>query len=519
MSKGKYLTQTGARRILNLTAQELDQLISTGQITGFVKIVDQRRVFMLEAESVERLRKEWSKNLTLRATSRYLGICQIYTSMLVQHSFLTSTRVSSVVHRNMWQVEKTHLESFLVDVLSRAKRVHAVPIRKFRQFNDLIEGLSLRLATVCWGIHTLIDDILHGVITPTCVGRAKTLDDLYFPRQKVKQYVRMKLAGTATERITLAQGIKEHEFRRSQLYFWATKGLIKTQHGEGERVQCRVVTAKAIVAFTSKYIDAVKLFQETGIPIWLIVRTLKSQNVYPVSGKSVDGSSRYLFRRIDLAKLDLKKILDTSRVRPREKYYQLPHSVDSQGAAKILSVPKKTIAEMVNNGVLTPYSDSSKTPGEYLFNRTSIERFVGQFVNLNNLISAGAAAEILRTRALRRQWIKTGYLKYETSNDGKIEFLIKSDVEKIARFLNSVVNRQQAEKILGVSGHFINALCREWLRPTQNPYPRAFRDTIYLRADFEKLRSEFGFNGKKLLSKLSDPNRNGMCRSRLPVTQ
>jgi hypothetical protein len=174
---------------------------------------------------------------------------------------------------------------------------------------------------------------------------------------------------------------------------------------------------------------------------------------------------------------------------------------------------------MVNNGVLTPYLHTPKTPGEYLFNRSSIERFVGQFVNLSNLISAGAAAEILRTRALRRQWIKPGYLKYETSKDGKIEFLIKSDVEKIARFLNSVVNRQQAEKILGVSGHFINALCREWIRPIQNPYPRAFQDTLFLRDDFEKLRSEFGFNGKKLLSKLSGANRNGIRRSRLPVTQ
>src|SRR5215216_1046586 len=167
---------------------------------------------------------------------------------------------------------------------------------------------------------------------------------------------------------------------------------------------------------------------------------------------------------------------------------------------------------------------NTQRAGEYLFNRSLIERFVGRFTDLTNLISSRVAAKILQvTQCSIYGWIKSGYLKYQISCDRKKRFLIKSEVEHIASFMNSIVTRPEAAIMLGVSREYIKTILRrERLNPINNPYPLAFPHIIYSRSDFESLRRYYrdaGRNANGVRGLFSFRKQNLLLASRLPITQ
>jgi hypothetical protein len=512
-STGRYLTRMVALKILKVDVPVIDQLISSGKLKGVVRTACQRRGFILEAESVERLRQEWTHSVSLLTASKYLGITKLQTLTLVGHSLLIGTNVLSGDTGQLWRFDTTHLDKFLSNVFACAKTVHSVSADLMWRFRNLVDALCVWLVTTSWGIHTLIDDILTGVIIPQCLCLKKpVLNDLYFSREDIKRYVRTKLTGQTIERIRLAEETTEHGFKSQVLYFLAHKGFIKTETRSEEGIQCRVITAKAVMAFKAHYIGQDKLSREIGTSRAFLVRALRSRKIDPVSGKSVDGGPCYIYRREDILNLDLKKLKGS-------------HVVDSRRAAEILSLKKKTIAHLVKNGVLRPYSKNSQRAGEYLFSRTYIEALVGQFVDLTNLISPTVAAKVLQVPpcTIYGKWIRSGYLKYEISSDRKRKFLVRSDVEQIASFMNSIVTRAEAAIILGVCPSYIKTIVRrEQLKRIKNPYPLSFPYIIYSRSDFEKLRGYYrdaGQNVKGVPVRLSFRKRNLILASRLPVTQ
>jgi hypothetical protein len=201
------------------------------------------------------------------------------------------------------------------------------------------------------------------------------------------------------------------------------------------------------------------------------------------------------------------------------------HTVHTQGAAKILSLTRGSVVQLVRNGTLKPYSESGKTRDRYLFNRTYVERLRGQFSDLTNLLSPTVAAEILQLAKtkLYGRWIKTGYLQYETSSDGKMRFLVKSRVDQIADFMNSIVTRAEAAALLSVPWWHIERFEHKGiLKQIRNPYPRAYWTTIYSRTDVENLRGSSkevaSYKKKVSKSRLSIRKRNLILSSHQLIT-
>lgn len=511
-STGRYVTKMATQRILKVDLPVIDQLISSGMLRGVIRATGKRRDFILEAESVERLRREWAQSLSLPLASKYLGIRPPQTLMLVKHSLLIGTNILSGDSGQLWRFDMADLDKLLSNVFARAKKVRSVPVDQMWRFRSLVDALCICLVTASWGIHTLIDDILSGVIVPHCRYIKKpALNDLYFSRDDIKRYIRTKLDEKSTEPIRLAEGTNERLYNSSTLYFLAQKGFIKTERRSVQGVQCQVITAKAILAFKSRYVGADELSCEIRTSGAGVVRALKYRKMFPVSGRSVDGGPLYIYKRKDVLHLKIKK--------------KGSHIVDSREAAEILSVKKKTVVQLVKNGVLTRYSEPPERAGEYFFNRSFIERFVGRFVDLTNLLSTAVAAKILQINqsSIYCRWIKNGYLKYQISCDRKKRFLVRSEVEHIATFLNSVVTRPEAAIMLGVSPEYIKTILRrERLKPINNPYPLAFPLRIYSRSDFETLRRYYrdaGRNANGVRRPYSIRKQNLLLASRLPVTQ
>lgn len=518
---GKYLSRVAACTILKLDAPVLENLITKGKLKGLIRSSGRRRVFLVEAASVETLKAERERYLTVRTASKLLGIMQLDVLRLVDNSLLNAARGPSIDNHDTWHFERTTIDDFLSTVFTRIVECKPRSQKSLRGLNDVLVSLTIALSSVGWGVQHLVRDILEGAMIPRAVAPSKNgLARLLFSKQEIKQYLKTKLTGKPDETFRLDTEGRGLPFKPRTLHFLAHKKLIETKVKTHKGLRCRMITRNAILIFTSKYVAAGSVAREVGTRTEHLIQVLKSHKVYPISGPSIDGGPQYFLRRTDLAALTLKDL--GLRLDKRKR----SHTVNAQGAAKILSLTKGSVVQLVRNGTLRPYSESGKTRVEYLFNRTYVERLRGQFSDLTNLLSPTVAAEILQLAKtkLYKKWIRTGYLRYETSKDRKTRFLVKSTVDRIACFMNSIVTRAEASALLGVPWYHVERFVQKGLlRPVRNPYRRAYWNLTYSRADVENLRGSDGeavsYTRKGSRPRLSIRKRNPILATRLAITR
>ena len=214
--------------------------------------------------------------------------------------------------------------------------------------------------------------------------------------------------------------------------------------------RCKVITREAIVSFKSEYRLGIEMAHEIGTSMNSLLLALQKLDVHPVSGKSVDGGPRYIFRRRDLDHINLKKIISLI---PTKATCKQSRSINSSEAAKMLNMPKSAILQLVENDVLRPYPESLDSARGYSFHRNYIEGFKGQFRNLLELISLKAAAKLLHLSVgnLHVRWVKTGCLSYEISKDGTKRFLRRADIDGLVSVMGSFVTARDAARSFPVS--------------------------------------------------------------------
>ena len=488
--KSKCISRAQASKILNIDPLVIDGLISSGALTGVVRNTGGRRHFLVVAASVERFKFERGRHLSLRDASKLLGLSKLDVIRLIENSLLTAVQGPSVDHRETWKFDQTSLNEFVGNMLSRTVKPTLGAVNSLRTFSNVLDTLTVRLSSIGWGIHAFVKDILSGFITPIDQSPSKPgLSCLLFSRQDVELYVKNALADEA-ECLQLEGGIAGHGFKAKTLYFLARKGLIETKREKHGRLKLRIITRDAIRRFESSYVPAGRVARELSTRSNFLIRVLMSHQVYPVSGKSVDAGPQYIFRRADIASLNLKELIRSFPTLRMDKRKQ-SRSIDSAEAANILSVRKEVVSDLVRNGVLKPCVEFPRKRDKYLFNRTYIKGHERQFRDLAALLSLNAAAQLLNisVKVLRERWLKKDYLVYEISKDGKKKFLRRSEVERIASFTSAVVSRGDAAALLDLPWWRIQALeSKGKLKPIANPYPRALGNQIYLKADVKNLR-------------------------------
>jgi len=521
----KYLSKTKASAILKLDVSLVDNLISKGKLKGLIRSSRRRKIFLIEAASVETFKNERERYLPLKKASKLLGIKQLDVLRLVDNSLLNAARGPSIDNNDTWQFEEATINEFLSTVFSKIVKSNPRIGKDLRGLNDVSRSLTITLSSVGWGVQHLVEDILQGVVIPRAEASSKNgLARLLFCKQDIQQYLKTKLTGKPRETFKLDTEGRGLPFKPTTLHFLAHKKLIKTRVKTHKGLRCRLITREAILNFTARYVAAGSVAREIGTRTEHLIQVLKSHKIYPISGPSIDGGPQYFLSRTDLTALNPKDLVIALPVLRQDKRKR-SHTVDSQGAAKILSLTKGWVVQMVRNGTLRPYSESGKTRDGYLFNRTYVERLRGQFSDLTNLVSPTVAAEILQLAKtkLYKRWIKTGYLRYETSTDGKIRFLIKSRVDQIADFMNSIVTRAEAAALLGVPWWHIERFAHKGLlKPICNPYPRAYWNLIYSRTDVESLRVNNRvvlYTRKGSNPRLSIRKRNLILASHRPITR
>lgn len=466
---GKYVSMLRASHLLRTHYYVVQRLVSEGKLTAIVRKPAGRKIFLVEAPSVEKLKKERARYVSLEEASRLLGINQLNILRLVEKSLLAGAEEPSADNHHTWRFDKTALQSFLDSILSKAGKRSRQVRNELHSFRIVLHRVTRRLSSSGEGIHTLILDILVGRLIPRArSGDKPGVAALFFDRNEVTAYLQMKLENRAVVVFRVIGLIKELGLKSELVYFLARKGLIKTIVRKNGNQRCRVITRKALSKFKSEFIFAKDAADEIGTSTKFLVNGLQNLGITPVSGRAIDLGPAYIFKRADLEPINLKKVIGDL---PKKLLLKRPRIINSAEAAKILSVLERTIPELVRNGVVKPHQRSSDSEIHFFY-RCTIERCKRQFANVNELISTKAAASLLgMTRSrLFYVWIGRGYLKFEVSRDGHQRLLKKSEVEQLATFLKDVVNMKEAAALLNVPYQYIRTWTkRKWLTPHPNP--------------------------------------------------
>lgn len=254
---GKYISRADASAILKLDAFLLDNLISKGKLKGVIRSSGRRRIFLIEAASVETFRSERERYLPLKKASKLLGIKQLDVLRLVDNSLLNTARRPSIDNHDTWQFEETTINEFLATVFSKIIKSNPRIGKDLRGFNDVSVSLTITLSSTGWGVQHLVEGILQGVIIPRAEASSKNgLARLLFSKQEIKHYLKTKLTGKPHETFKLDTEGRGLPFQPRTLHFLAHKKLIETRRKTHRGLRCRLITREAILNFTSKYVAA-----------------------------------------------------------------------------------------------------------------------------------------------------------------------------------------------------------------------------------------------------------------------
>jgi hypothetical protein len=197
-SDGKYVNMLKASHVLRIHPHAVHRLVSEGKLNAIVRKTGRTKLFLVEARSLEKLRKERACYVSLEEASRLLGISQLNILSLVDKSLLTGAEAPSANNHHTWRFDKVALQSFLNTILPKTRNRSRQILRELHSFRTVLNLLIRQLSGSGEGIRTLIEDIRTGVLTPRDKSANKVgVAALSFDRNEVKTYLQMKLASRA----------------------------------------------------------------------------------------------------------------------------------------------------------------------------------------------------------------------------------------------------------------------------------------------------------------------------------
>lgn len=484
----KYVGLTDASRTLQIANETTEYLILNGKLKAVIKSRAKRnRTFLIDAASVAKLRREFEKYFSIDRASQFLGLSQTHVLKLIDQSVLIPVRRYSGAHD--LRLDKSALKRFVAQLTSKIKTDRALRKDELQSFRSLVNLVTNKMAGSNYGIVKVIRDILSGLLVPrkkceTTVG----VSSLRFSRKEVRQYLQ-KILRRQEANPTILANISTEGLNRKVILFLYRKRLIKTSTRRDETGAYAAITTDDLRLFNSRFMFATEVARKLGTRTERVCQALRSAGILPISGPAIDDGPQYVFRRAEVDVVDLHKLMTPFLLR-RKRERKRTLDVTVAGVAEILSVSRKTVFDLVKNEVLRPYPRYCRLAPNLMFNRAYVLRLNQQFPNLSELMSTSAAARRLDTEVgnFHVRWLRRGYVRYQRSKDGKRRFVLKSDVEKIAIFKESVVTSEGAARMLGIPRHCVITLIRKQvLKPIANPYQPAFRGRVFSKAEVSKL--------------------------------
>lgn len=192
----------------------------------------------------------------------------------------------------------------------------------------------------------------------------------------------------------------------------------------------RVVDLADFGLFSDTYVVVTQIATAIGANPTNLTDRLMDAGLAPVSGPKVDGGLIYMFKREDLARIDLQAVLSRpsykSRAgRPRKDRAEpmpLPSDVvDSATAAKDLGASIQELGRLTRSGVLTEHPNSHRRSNRRYFYRQQVTDVISRYSGNPALIPIDVVADRLgrSVRSLYSKEVRAGRLTVTRSPLGR----------------------------------------------------------------------------------------------------
>jgi hypothetical protein len=180
----KYLTKTETRKRLRIDASRIARLVEAGKLTGSVRERGKKKMYLIEAASVERLELELSELLTAEQAAEVLNVVPAVIPELVRLKCLEPHRGPAVDDLPFFRFSRGAVEDLL-------KKLHNSSSGKFPRIKAGVVNFSTALRALSRRHYTagrFLRDILDGRIIPCGTAEGEGVKDLLFRRADVRDY-------------------------------------------------------------------------------------------------------------------------------------------------------------------------------------------------------------------------------------------------------------------------------------------------------------------------------------------
>ena len=286
----KFLSGVETAKLLKMTEAWVFRLVECGTLRGRLRKMGKRTSVLVERESAEVYLQNLKNAISPKDVAEILGIGRKAVVNLIEHSCMPAFRGRTVDGHHKWLIDR----NAPVEVLNRIDAL-------LNETNKITDKCSFdlairRLSGSGCTIGRFVRAILDKTIVPISKDKETGLKQYYFDAQEVARlvgeyYKRDEEILTVLEVATLL-GIKQQVAA-----FWIDRCFISAEIKVHKHHRHRKVLRSSIEEFQSQYVTAVELASQMDTSSRKIVSLLRDRNIFPVTGKSVDGGRQYLFLR------------------------------------------------------------------------------------------------------------------------------------------------------------------------------------------------------------------------------
>lgn len=494
---GTHVSGATAKMALRTTWGGLKRLIACGKLKSLVSSSEPEdpylpeAAYIIEKESLEELRKRFENALSLKQVERLLGVHVGRVEELIDCGLLNPLRdpdVDGSGRRTFDQEEASGLVSKLLGGLPVKRRVSKNKTLSFKSVLRKIGRAGI-------GLGTFLQAVLDGEIKLLGKTEGGDLRCLLFSDKQITAYARSEFRLLVGDALSLQEASKLLGVTRQASRFFVEKGFLQAEVSERAPSLGMIVKREEFDSFNEKYIKASRVAAKRHISTNSLIDVLGERKVTPVTGPKIDGGFVYLFKRSNIWRFDLTRLIADWK---KKQAAQLPSYVlDEAQVADVLRLSIEVVRQLVERGLLKPIKRLSFAPcngGKYFFTSFIIEKYKNDSINHASFIRFTAVAKLfnLWPNNFYNRFVKTGRLKPAVhGGERSQDFFRVEDVNTLLEIERQTIITPEAAEILGVNVSCIDKMVESGiLRPISGPKVDGFGKNLFLRGEVEHLHGE-----------------------------
>jgi hypothetical protein len=482
----KYASRNETTKLLGVSRERIDLLLNDGSLKGKIRRQGRSRLLLIELGSIHDLKLTLANRqlLSAKQASKRLGTPYAQMAALNSRALLQKWHLTHLPERFGYSLQE-------IDGL--LKRLESCVSGNQRLSAKGIIGLNhaLRSLRCCdLGLGELLELVLEGNLRLCGMNKRLGLIGLRFSHEEICEYVRQLQRKRFGKSVRIRGAARLLGTDINVALSLVKKGLLTAYKRSARRRAVLMISERAISDFSSKYFLPANMAAELRTVSGYLIKILEEKGLKPISGKTIDGGKIYVFRKSDLAEIDLAALLRTKRENTTREMAKL---INIDAAATFLQTNVGTILELLAAGLLKPYrftTHKQRLNNDYYFTRHRLAKFRGKIELYRGLLSTGVAARMLSRypNNFKTKYVRTKRIEsIQVAND-KRHYFRRNSVERLIELERQLIRSPEVARILNVSpSQVFRWTVAGVLRPISGPHVDGYALNWFLRKDVEAL--------------------------------